>query len=84
MSRGASNGGRGIEVEWWIGGGGAVSRAKASSVARSLIRKAVPSKSASLEHISIMELSAGSSELGRCLLGLAELGVIIVEFFFRV
>ena len=48
---------RGIEVNQWNGCGGAFSLAGASSVGGSLDRKAVPSECASLEHITIRELS---------------------------
>ena len=57
LSQDAFDDGRGIEVGRWIGGGGAVSWAGASSVAGCLVRAAVPFEGASLEHIPIRGLS---------------------------
>ena len=49
--------GREIEVGWRIGGGNAISMAGASSVAECLVSAAVPYEGASLDHISVRELS---------------------------
>ena len=57
FSRDTFDEGRGIKVGRWIGGGGAFSRAGASSVAWSLVSAGVLSEGASLEHISIRESS---------------------------